>query len=140
MGDCMGGEAAAGVSDPLDRVIVIISAASGRLPRGGAAAARWAHNPKVGGSNPSPATIWNRVGRQADAVLFFRFRWSSLEHGQLGRRLRIPGGLDVRAKGDLWKRREKRRIGFVEFPESSRSIVQAAKQVADVLVAGIFLA
>jgi len=24
--------------------------------RGGAAAARWAHNPKVGGSNPSPAT------------------------------------------------------------------------------------
>ena len=26
------------------------------LTRGGAAAARWAHNPKVGGSNPSPAT------------------------------------------------------------------------------------
>ena len=25
-------------------------------PRGGAAAARWAHNPKVGGSNPPPAT------------------------------------------------------------------------------------
>ena len=25
--------------------------------RGGAAAARWAHNPKVGGSNPPPATI-----------------------------------------------------------------------------------
>ena len=24
--------------------------------RGGAVAARWAHNPKVGGSNPSPAT------------------------------------------------------------------------------------
>ena len=24
--------------------------------RGGAAAARWAHNPKVGGSNPPPAT------------------------------------------------------------------------------------
>ncbi len=27
-----------------------------RPPRGGAAAARWAHNPKVGGSNPPPAT------------------------------------------------------------------------------------
>lgn len=74
MGDCMGGEAAAGVSDPLERdVIAIISAASGRLPRGGAAAARWAHNPKVGGSNPSPATNWNRVGRVADAVLCFGF-------------------------------------------------------------------
>jgi hypothetical protein len=27
------------------------------VTRGGAAAARWAHNPKVGGSNPPPATI-----------------------------------------------------------------------------------
>ena len=27
--------------------------------RGGAAAARWAHNPKVGGSNPPPATRYN---------------------------------------------------------------------------------
>ena len=26
------------------------------MPRGGAVAARWAHNPKVGGSNPPPAT------------------------------------------------------------------------------------
>ena len=26
------------------------------LTRGGAVAARWAHNPKVGGSNPPPAT------------------------------------------------------------------------------------
>ena len=26
------------------------------VTRGGAVAARWAHNPKVGGSNPSPAT------------------------------------------------------------------------------------
>jgi hypothetical protein len=25
--------------------------------RGGAEVARWAHNPKVGGSNPPPATI-----------------------------------------------------------------------------------
>ena len=28
--------------------------------RGGAAAARWAHNPKVGGSSPPPATIVHR--------------------------------------------------------------------------------
>src|SRR5436309_3976417 len=26
-----------------------------KVPRGGAVVARWAHNPKVGGSNPSPA-------------------------------------------------------------------------------------
>ena len=29
--------------------------------RGGAAAARWAHNPKVGGSNPPPATTTRRT-------------------------------------------------------------------------------
>ena len=29
--------------------------------RGGAVAARWAHNPKVGGSNPSPATKESRM-------------------------------------------------------------------------------
>ena len=28
------------------------------LLRGGAAAARWAHNPKVGGSSPPPATSY----------------------------------------------------------------------------------
>src|SRR5439155_1234615 len=28
-----------------------------KLTRGGAAEARWAHNPKVAGSNPAPATI-----------------------------------------------------------------------------------
>ena|GEM_PF-2722662 len=29
--------------------------------RGGAVAARWAHNPKVGGSNPPPATTFRPV-------------------------------------------------------------------------------
>ena len=43
-GAATGGEAAAGA--PHRRSIT----------RGGAVAARWAHNPKVGGSNPSPAT------------------------------------------------------------------------------------
>src|ERR1035437_550878 len=40
--------------------------------RGGAAAARRAHNPKVGGSNPSPATkisIWNPVARPGFVIL-----------------------------------------------------------------------
>ena len=48
-GDPTGGEAAADAPHLLlgSRVF---------LTRGGAAAARWAHNPKVGGSNPSPAT------------------------------------------------------------------------------------
>ena len=47
-GDPTGGEAAADAPHPHRGVR--------RLTRGGAAAARWAHNPKVGGSNPSPAT------------------------------------------------------------------------------------
>ena len=49
-GDPTGGEAAADA--PHLRAV----AAGEFLTRGGAAAARWAHNPKVGGSNPSPAT------------------------------------------------------------------------------------
>ena len=48
-GNAVGGEAAAGTSQVLDSL-------HATLPRGGAVAARWAHNPKVGGSNPSPAT------------------------------------------------------------------------------------
>ena len=62
-GDPTGGEAAADTPHPLPAAAVRRPAArprSGRrIPnpsRGGAAAARWAHNPKVGGSNPSPAT------------------------------------------------------------------------------------
>jgi hypothetical protein len=48
-GDPQGGEAAAGASDSHTYMF-------NALTRGGAAAARWAHNPKVGGSNPPPAT------------------------------------------------------------------------------------
>ena len=48
-GDFMGGEAAAGTPYRHDEGF-------GQVTRGGAVAARWAHNPKVGGSNPSPAT------------------------------------------------------------------------------------
>jgi hypothetical protein len=47
-GDSVGGEAVAGTPHPRVR--------EARTTRGGAAAARWAHNPKVGGSNPPPAT------------------------------------------------------------------------------------
>ncbi len=50
-GDPLGGEAAAGAPHPLLGAPVRPNPA-----RGGAAAARWAHNPKVGGSNPPPAT------------------------------------------------------------------------------------
>ena len=60
-GDPTGGEAAAG--SPVRRSPAPRSATFAfdcfflpTPPRGGAAAARWAHNPKVGGSNPSPAT------------------------------------------------------------------------------------
>ncbi len=59
-GDPVGGEAAAGTSARLSDSRPFISPSTNPFPttttRGGAAAARWAHNPKVGGSNPSPAT------------------------------------------------------------------------------------
>ena len=36
--------------------------------------ARWAHNPKVGGSNPSPATSFNqRAGRQDRLARWFSY-------------------------------------------------------------------
>lgn len=47
-GNAVGGEAAAGIPHRQESLA--------HLTRGGAVAARWAHNPKVGGSNPSPAT------------------------------------------------------------------------------------
>ena len=52
-GDPVGGEAAADTAPPRQQVRTV-------LPRGGAAAARWAHNPKVAGSNPAPATTQER--------------------------------------------------------------------------------
>ncbi len=63
-GDPTGGEAAAGAPGPRDTAggpghrdpSTRNQDGTARPPRGGAAAARWAHNPKVGGSNPPPAT------------------------------------------------------------------------------------
>ena len=51
-GDAVGGEAAAGA--PQDPHVARFT--HHHPARGGAVAARWAHNPKVGGSNPPPAT------------------------------------------------------------------------------------
>src|SRR5215217_6607440 len=53
-GDPLGGEAAADAPHP--RIPGGGTPARDVPSRGGAAAARWAHNPKVGGSNPPPAT------------------------------------------------------------------------------------
>src|SRR5688572_5237172 len=47
------------------------------MTRGGAAAARWAHNPKVGGSNPPPATRDFNAGTER-----FR-RWSFIRNYQI---------------------------------------------------------
>ncbi len=52
-GDPVGGEAAAGT--PHRQTYPHLHQHQ-HPSRGGAVAARWAHNPKVGGSNPSPAT------------------------------------------------------------------------------------
>ena len=53
-GDPVGGEAAAGTT--AQRTSPQFPRPSLTSARGGAAAARWAHNPKVAGSNPAPAT------------------------------------------------------------------------------------
>ncbi len=60
-GDPTGGEAAADTPQPRYGDIGR-PANDARATRGGAAAARWAHNPKVGGSNPPPATRIRRPG------------------------------------------------------------------------------
>jgi hypothetical protein len=56
-GDPVGGEAVADIPDPRSpHTTRHQTHHQNHVPRGGAAAARWAHNPKVEGSNPSPAT------------------------------------------------------------------------------------
>ena len=61
-GDAVGGEAAAGApQDPH------VARFTHHPARGGAVAARWAHNPKVGGSNPPPAT---HLPSEAQATIF----------------------------------------------------------------------
>ena len=75
-GDPTGGEAAAGTPHPRtvdgqtartrrrhERGADSSKLSAENPPRGGAAAARWAHNPKVGGSNPPPATTCQRRHR-----------------------------------------------------------------------------
>ena len=62
-GDPTGGEAAADAPH-------LLSVGQVFLTRGGAAAARWAHNPKVGGSNPPPATLYLESDR---ALVLGRF-------------------------------------------------------------------
>ena len=61
-GDPTGGEAAADAPQPPEHRGHRASQAdvTPSATRGGAAAARWAHNPKVGGSNPPPATRQRR--------------------------------------------------------------------------------
>ena len=61
-GDRVGGEAAARTPDPRSRGAVVAPDPVRPRPaaRGGAVAARWAHNPKVAGSNPAPATSKTR--------------------------------------------------------------------------------
>ncbi len=49
-----------------------------KAPRGGAVVARWAHNPKAGGSIPSPATkttIWSSFFcvNPSEGVVIFSF-------------------------------------------------------------------
>jgi hypothetical protein len=47
--------------------------------RGGAVVARWAHNPKVGGSNPPSATKKNSLAATAVRDFCFQTEQSSLE-------------------------------------------------------------
>ena len=52
------------------------------LTRGGAVAARWAHNPKVGGSNPSPATHTFTAPMHSAWALFVLCRGSCVDFGR----------------------------------------------------------
>ena len=84
-GDPVGGEAAAGTAPP--------PSARQPVPRGGAAAARWAHNPKVAGSNPAPATIQiegNLADVSHETSAIFAFHQWSLSGELVG--LPRPGG------------------------------------------------
>jgi hypothetical protein len=59
VGNCVGGEAAARTSRQRTSTPVHQLRVNFAPPRGGAVAARRAHNPKVAGSNPAPATTYN---------------------------------------------------------------------------------
>src|SRR6187402_786598 len=73
-GDPTGGEAAAGTPHPRtadgQTARTRRSPLAENPPRGGAAAARWAHNPKVGGSNPPPATSYQNATEHDCSVAF----------------------------------------------------------------------
>ena len=89
-GDPVGGEAAAGTAPSLPGPTP--------PPRGGAAAARWAHNPKVAGSNPAPATIENDRDRYRSRSFFWCIPQAIPlvidQQESPGRRARLPGEPD----------------------------------------------
>jgi hypothetical protein len=78
-----------------------------RTARGGAAAARWAHNPKVAGSNPAPATS-RALGKHPKA-LFSVFNWfgCSCATGRSGWAMKLA--LNASPWGPLPRRRRPRR-------------------------------
>jgi hypothetical protein len=67
--------------------------------------ARWAHNPKVEGSNPSPATKTLKRREETPGVLFLgclpRFEPSTLQKAKVraGRRSKTPGSRQCRYSG-----------------------------------------
>jgi hypothetical protein len=79
-GDSVGGEAVAGTPQGFWL--------GAHMPRGGAVAARWAHNPKVAGSNPAPATQSKRPC--SIALLHGRFRCCGLSRGTIRHRRDRP--------------------------------------------------
>jgi hypothetical protein len=121
------------------RTIVIISTTVRWMPRGGAAAARWAHNPKVGGSNPSPATSSDAMAFSRRVLLVFvPSRCSEERH--LGWRFGDSRGLEVGARCDWWEGSKKRTFRGEEIPETCCSVMEALEQVSDVLVTRVLLA
>ena len=72
-GDPVGGEAAAGTTARHTQIRPVTLISLTRPTRGGAAAARWAHNPKVAGSNPAPATTWHRPGSRFENRAFMLY-------------------------------------------------------------------
>ena len=54
-----------------------------KTSRGGAVVARWAHNPKVAGSSPAPATKSKRLCHRAQPLLLFCNCFVTFADGEL---------------------------------------------------------
>src|SRR5687768_433836 len=152
-GDPTGGEAAAGTPHPRaggeearsrEGDVTTRIAETQDPTRGGAAAARWAHNPKVGGSNPPPATSFQkRPSMIARSLLFLLFLVLDCDPdgaGVLPKQPELLNGLlatrgaHVGADGDRREERLELRCALEEITEPLGDVAQPPQEVGRVLI------